>query len=150
MKKTIRNIKNSLLARENRLMALGLSLLGFTTGCESCWQVEYGVPYADFVVRGQVKSAATGQSIKGIQVAMQWDTAYTNENGEYEVAVQDFPENQSYTIYFRDVDGSENENLADRDTTLLFAADEITGKQDDWYEGKIEKTLDISLQNKTE
>lgn len=101
---------------------------------------EYGVPHADYVVRGKVTDEA-GTPIKGIQVSSlagneyhrQCDTVYTDDDGGYEIRrTIDFL-GREVDVRYEDVDGYENGGLfmtEDRKVALE--------KQEDgsgWYDG---------------
>ena len=125
--------------------------------------VEYGVPHADFELKGIVTNAATSQPIQNIRVVrsllpeskpegedtpIPGDTVYTDKDGTYAFAFGGFPgfPDMNYQLKFEDIDGKENGGL--------FQTKEIEGKftQDDleevgsgWYSGLFVKTEDVAL-----
>lgn len=142
-------MRNEILKTANALIAGLLSLLGFSTACDDI-KVEYGVPSAKFVVNGKVTSAETNQPIKGVLVKMSYDTTYTDENGKYQVVDADVPTDQTYTIQFKDVDGSLNGVYNDLDTIVEFKDPKFTNGSGDWYEGEATKNVDVKLSSKND
>ncbi len=143
-------IKISLLKRINILIGFLLALLGFScsknnSGDDDIY-VEYGVPSASFVVEGIVKSATTTSPIPDIQVIMGYDTTYTDESGKYMIEQYAFPDDTTFVVGFKDIDGSNNGSYADLDTTAIFKDPEYTDG-DGWFAGTATKTLDVELEN---
>ena len=56
-----------LIKQANWLLAGLLTLLGFS-GCHKTDEVEYGTPFADYIVKGKVLNKSTGKPVKGIRV----------------------------------------------------------------------------------
>ncbi len=70
----------------DKVVAAVLAWLGIAaTGCNLV--CEYGVPHADYILRGTVTRADTGEPIEGIRMVVRLnehitDTLYTDANGE--------------------------------------------------------------------
>jgi putative lipoprotein (rSAM/lipoprotein system) len=129
------------------LIRLLLILLGFPAACD-LQGTEYGVPSAEFKVKGIVKDLSSGAVVKGIQVAMDYDTVKVSPDGSYTVKARRFPEDQDFTLRFRDVDGEANGEYQDLDTLVKFKNPVFKGGDGHWYEGSTETTLDINLKPK--
>jgi putative lipoprotein (rSAM/lipoprotein system) len=149
----MKSVKTSLLRKYNSLICIILSLLGFTTACSLIQTeygtpaTEYGTPHATFIVKGSVKSESASTSVQGIRVVMGSDSTYSDASGKYEVNVSAFPEDQTFTLKFKDVDGSANGAFQNQETTVTFTDPTFTGGSG-WYEGETEKALDIKLKSK--
>ena len=132
----------------NVLIAGLLAILGFTTSCPI---VEYGAPYATFIVNGKVVSSETDQPIENVRVKMQVDSitstdTYTDVNGAYQVVDESgLPNDHTYIIEFKDIDGEINGKFSDLDTIVEFKDPIFTGGDGDWYSGETSKEFDVKL-----
>lgn len=136
----------------NTLIVGLLTLLGFSSSCDKNGNFggdEYGVPSAKFIVKGKITSSDTNQAVKGIQVNMQNDTTYTDENGQYQVSDNyGFPSDQSYVVEFKDVDGEQNGEFENADSTVVFKDSEYSNGDGNWYAGETSKELNVKLSSK--
>jgi len=142
-------VKIKFLTKYNAILAALLSLLGFSSSCGIFPGTEYGTPHAKFIVNGNIVSATTNQAVQGIKVKMAYDSTTSSVNGIY--SVKDgfgFPQSQTYTVTFRDIDGAANGQLQDLDTTIEFKDPKFTNGDGHWYEGETTKELDIKLKPK--
>ncbi len=145
----MKKLKLNLLKKYNSILMLLLTLLGFSTSCENNESpVEYGTPSAKFIVAGKVVSEDNSQAIPQIRVVMGYDTAYSDQEGNYQVMQNYFPTDQSFLLEFEDVDGSENREFQSLDSTVVFKDSEFTGGDGKWYSGEAEKTVNIKLKPK--
>jgi putative lipoprotein (rSAM/lipoprotein system) len=147
----MKKIKVSFWRRYNTIITLLLSLLGFSTACESLDEygapvVEYGSPTATFIVKGNVLSPENN-SIPNIRVTMWGDTTYTDENGAYEVKKNSFPQDQDIPVQFEDIDGIENNEYAKLDTLARFEDVTFTGGEG-WNAGEAERQLNVKMKPK--
>ncbi|MDF1574584.1 MAG: radical SAM-associated putative lipoprotein [Bacteroidales bacterium] len=146
-------MKRTLLKKYNTLISLLLSILGFgaacsLTGCEyGPLAVEYGTPHAFFKVNGNVKSEMTSTNLPNIRVVLGVDTAYTDEQGNYQVGTMDFPDDQAYLVEFKDIDGGSNGAYQPLDTIVEFIDPEFTGGSGGWDQGETEKELHVKLRD---
>jgi putative lipoprotein (rSAM/lipoprotein system) len=140
MKKTKSNLWN---LSFSKLLIIFLSLLGFTVSCKHA--EKYGAPMADFVLQGTVQSSAAHNNLPDIQVKLNGISGQTNSSGYFEITVNDYPEPHSYTLQFHDMDTINNGHFKDKDTSFYFPANSFQGGDDEWYEGKEIKTIDIHL-----
>ncbi len=150
-KKIMQSIINYALKCSNKIIGFILLLLGFSMACSevACEYgspiVEYGTPHATFIVKGKVRSNATEQVIPSIRVVINYDTVYTNENGDYEVRTNAFPTDQSFLVEFDDIDETQNGQYEALDTTVEFVDPQFTGGDGEWYDGETEKELQIRM-----
>lgn len=149
----MRSVKTSLLRKYNRVICLFLSMLGFTSACgliETEYgtpATEYGTPHATFIVRGSVTSESNSSSVQGIRVVMGSDSTLTDAAGNFKVENSAFPVDQTFTLKFKDVDGSANGAFQNQDATVKFTDPVFTGGSG-WFTGEVEKAVDIKLKSK--
>ena len=134
----------------NRFIAFLLWLLGIGSAAtlNSCdinagGGFEYGTPHADFKINGIV-SNQENTKIPGIKVKVEYDSTYTDSNGEYNISIEAFPTDQNFSVQFSDVDGDENGNYQTLDTTVVFINPEFENG-DGWYEGETSEEFDVQL-----
>ena len=138
----------------NALIGILLSLLGFGAACSlnSCeygtFMAEYGTPHATFIVKGNVKSDKTSTDLPNIRVVMGIDTAYTDESGDYQVGNIDFPDDQTFLLEMKDIDGEVNGEYQPLDTIVEFIDPEFSGGSDGWDNGETEKEINVKLKDK--
>ena len=126
-------LNRSFLKKINSVFATLLVLLGFSVGLNSCM---YGVEIEEFVVKGNITNAETGEAIEGIRVTghsaragvmygppmpdFSTKPVYTDERGNYFKFLNDtIPD---FFLHIQDVDGEKNG--AFRDTTVVVRFDE--------------------------
>jgi putative lipoprotein (rSAM/lipoprotein system) len=147
-------IKWSLARSFSSLLAIIIGLSGFSISCkkESKYgtpNAEYGTPYADFLLKGTVKSKTDQSVLPDIKVTMAANTVQTNGAGFFQVAVNGiFPEAHTFNVNFHDLDTLANGNFKDKDTTISFPGTNFTGGDGAWYEGTEIKTTEVFLEPK--
>lgn len=147
-------MKRSLLKKYNIFLSSLLSILGFGAACSlgSCEYgspvVEYGTPHATFKVSGNVKSEKTSSNVPHIRVVMGEDTTFTDESGNYQVENMSFPDDQTFLVEFKDLDGDLNGEFQPLDTIVNFVDPEFSGGSGSWDGGETEKELDVKLKEK--
>jgi len=157
-------IKKSFIRGINLVLAALLTMLGFSKCTEP--EVEYGVPNADYTVKGSVVDKADSKPIKGIRIgfvrvypepvlmygvmpqpyrSLKADT--TDVNGTYNLSdkftigqIQD----NILPVFVQDIDGTENGLYNDTILNVDFENVKPTGKAKNWYEG--EYTLDVKVE----
>lgn len=145
----MKKIKISLFKRYNTLTSFLLSILGFGAACSlSSCSYEYGTPFATFKVKGNVKSEVTSKAIPNIRVVMEYDTTFTDESGNYQISKTDFPDNQTFFVEFKDIDGETNGEYQPLDTIVEFIDPEFSGGTDNWDSGETEKEVNVKLKDK--
>ena len=136
-----------------------LALLGFTyseVGCEMYGTPPvdmYGSPYAEFELRGTVTDK-DGDPIRGIRVTVKPNAVdyklgetLTASDGTYLI----HNEYQNYgtgrlDIVAEDIDGTENGGEFAGETKNIPVADSDFVGADGWYDGKMQKTVDFTLE----
>jgi len=144
--------KNIFINFSNKFIFYLLGLLGFTTSLNIMCTKEYGVPNADFVINGTIKSQTTSQIIQKIQVITttdenSWikDTVYTDSQGKFVTRINEFPLKQTFILKINDIDGSNNGTYTSKDTSITFDNLNFSGGNGHWYKGKTEKNITIYL-----
>ncbi|MDR1114856.1 MAG: radical SAM-associated putative lipoprotein [Tannerella sp.] len=135
------------------------------------FSVEYGTPYAEFVVSGKVTDSDDrglqdiGVIVSKVNIHQRTtssfipdrnvithevrDTSRTSANGDFEYHYSGMPGNDSINIHIKFEDLSENARFeADSEKVTFFSSDLKGGEG--WYEGRAEKKIDIKLKNKGE
>jgi putative lipoprotein (rSAM/lipoprotein system) len=154
----------------NWMLAGLLGLLGFSA-CDDVGPVEYGVPSADYTVKGSVVNKANGKPIEGIRVNVispysgigvmygVFPTPYspksaviTNAKGEFKLTDRVTIEEKNYafpvSVAITDIDGEKNGSFAS-DTLYIDFKDAVrTGKQKGWYDGEYVATVKVELKEK--
>ena len=133
--------------RYNNLLLLLIGLLGFSVACTKVGPEEYGTPSADFIINGVIENQAS-QPIPNIKVVMTRDSVNTNTDGKFSLKNTTFPNNQTFNIKIRDIDGAVNGSYQDKDTTIVFDNNTYTNGDGHWYRGKVEKSVVIKLTSK--
>lgn len=102
-------MKKIALKTYGKILTLFFSLVGMLTGCD--WiepTVEYGVPNADYVIKGKVTDKESQKPLKNIAVIKKSrhspknDTVRTNALGDYELKFNDFP-GEDYWVVAKDL-----------------------------------------------
>lgn len=138
-------LRNSLFTTLNKLFLALITFLGFSCDPDGPWRVEYGSPHADFIVNGSIVDESTLNELSNIQVVMDYDTVYSNENGNYEIKVTNSPQSQIYTISFKDIDGALNGAFLPTDTVVDFSDEQFKNGDGSWYSGEKSKEINIKL-----
>ena len=142
----------------NALLTMLLSMLGF----ESCSStkgevpVEYGCPYADYIVKGTVTDEA-GAPIQGIKITAPYgdvlssqysQTVLTDASGAF--TLNEFSSRRGSLMRAEDIDGEANggEFMSDSVDVRGIKDTKLIEKGSDWYEGKIEVTANFKLKKK--
>lgn len=135
-------MKNFILSTVNKAIVLLLVFLGFACDSDDEYNgyVEYGSPSADFKATGTVVDQSTLNRLSNIQVAMDGDTIYTGQNGEYEIIAHHSSVVQQYEISFVDT----NSIYLPKDTVIDFS-DVNFQNADGWYQGIKTLQVDIAL-----
>lgn len=118
---------------------------------------EYGAPYADFEIKGKVTD--TGENvIKDIRVTVkpyedaEYDmgTAATDADGGYVIEKSYWYGTEKLIVTAEDTDGPENGGEFQSQTKEeKITAEDYKGGSG-WYDGKVTKTVDFTLEPKQE
>ena len=162
-------MKKHIIRLINICLATFLTLLGFSN-CEP--REEYGVPNADYILKGKVVDKADAKPIKGISIGyyrgynnpanlyrvsrdpnLRFNADTTDINGEYNFT-QNSPIpaflDDEITVYVVDINGNENGLYRDTVINVSFENAEKSGKTKKWYVGKLTLNVDIELTKKAE
>ena len=164
----IMDSRKSFIRRINVVLATLLTLLGFSKCTEP--EVEYGVPNADYTVKGIVVAKTDAKPIKGIRIgfsrvypepvlmygvmpqpyrSIKADT--TDINGAYKLSdnfsVGEIQDN-ILPVYVQDIDGPENGAFNDTILNVDFENAKKTGKSTNWYEGEYSVGVKVELTKK--
>jgi putative lipoprotein (rSAM/lipoprotein system) len=140
-------MKKSLIKSFDKIIVVLLAILGVFN---SCTQTEYGMPYADYELKGVVTDKETSKPIKNIRIATFYgDTIYTDAEGKYALSYC-FDMAEYFHFKIEDIDGEENggEFEAQKIDVKFTNADKVKKGDGHWYEGKYEKTQNIELEKK--
>ena len=154
----------------NAVLTVLLSMLGY--GCSTSSEedvemygvlvVEYGTPYAEYRVKGQVTDES-GVPINGIKTSAKnvvasgmsgvhgfgLDSVQTDASGQFAVSFRCFPGNPETKLIVEDIDGDANGGEFLSDTLDIdFNKAVQTTKGEGWYEGSFEITQDIKMKKK--
>ncbi|MCL2650837.1 MAG: radical SAM-associated putative lipoprotein [Candidatus Azobacteroides sp.] len=147
----------------DKIVVLILGFSGVLCGCDNPTDeygpvyAEYGMPQADYVIKGIVTDEKTSNPIQNIRVIRQvypeyGDTLYTNSEGKYALEFGDFPpwQDNTYRLKIEDIDGEKNGGYFEPkeiDVTVT-KTDQVEKGDGRWYEGKFVKTQDVELERK--
>lgn len=144
----------------NTILTALLTMLGY--GCSSDEPmdmygppVEYGTPYADYIVKGQVTDEA-GTPIKDIQITAPYgygtdsqhdQVVQTDAAGNF--TLKEFSSMKGYQIIFEDIDGEANGGDFKSDTINVNTLPMTQAEQGSgWYGGKFDVKAEIKLKKK--
>ena len=139
-------IKGTLLKTSNKIILGLIALLGFTlTFCRK----EYGCPSAKFIVYGKAESKDSVFPVKNIMVAMNGDTTFTSNEGQFMVIKNDYPpDDVIFNLSFKDIDSTVNGEFKELDTIVEFINPQFVNGDGDWYEGEASKEFNVRLERK--
>ena len=156
----MKTIKKSFFRSFDKIIVLLMSGFGLFSACGliatdyGMPMPLYGMPLADFELKGTVTNSATSEPIKNIRVIRPshyddnyGDTVYTDGNGKYTYVFSDYPE-LSYRLKFEDIDGEDNGGLfKPQEIEGEFTQADMVKKGDKrWYNGKYVKTQNVALE----
>ena len=130
-----------------RLSRWGLSLLGF--GIAVSCRVEYGSPYTTFQVSGKVTDE-NNVPVQNIEVSTMetMNKTVTGKDGSFAIEGTNSLHFEQVEIFFTDTDGEENGgDFRTTSRIVHLTKTEEPGKKDDsWYQGKYEGSVDVVLE----
>lgn len=135
-----------------------LGLLGFA-GCESESEtirggVMYGTPYVEFEVKGIVTDDCHN-TLENVEVKMagpyffdKWKSQITNQNGQYEFPPQRLDISDS--LYVKLVASDCHDEYQNDTAIVTFMIGDFSHKkkEETWYSGTAEKTVNFTLKKK--
>ena len=144
----------------NAVLTALLSMLGYSCSSDDIMDeygvpVEYGCPYASYVVKGTITDEA-GTPIQDIRVSApygsQFDSQYaqivqTDAQGTF--TLNEFSTLRGVEILVEDIDGEANGGEFQSDIISVETLPKTQVEKDErWYEGKFEATANIKLKKK--
>jgi putative lipoprotein (rSAM/lipoprotein system) len=160
-------MKKLILKRYDRIIIVILGLIGFLTGCNLIHPplVEYGVPHAEYEMKGTVTDSITSSPVQNIRVIISQtqnngdlasptiDTLAikeTDSSGKYDILITHFPSDSIiFHVKVDDMDGTANGGDFNSQTKdVLFHQTDLTGASGGWYDGQALKTVDFKLKKK--
>lgn len=140
---------------KNKIFAIFITWLGFAMSCT----VEYGSPYAKYIINGKVADDSTNAVIENIQVITEVkysqneiypffsDTTYTDANGNFKIeyTVYDFPADSNVHIFqINDIDSTVNGFYQNKKETIFFGEPNFEGGSG-WDEGTATENIEFRL-----
>jgi putative lipoprotein (rSAM/lipoprotein system) len=115
----------------------------------------YGMPYADFSIKGVLRSQSGLNPVKEIKVTLEdtsskliVDSAFTAADGSFGFSLSGSPWQNTWILSARDVDGKENGRYFQKDTLITIPADSLKGASG-FYAGKGEINVEMYLRENT-
>jgi putative lipoprotein (rSAM/lipoprotein system) len=100
---------------------------------------EYGMPYAEFSVKGTIRSSFDGAKLEGVEVIVKdtvtkqtMDSSFTTTDGSFLVSFRQTPKIaapalNTWVLQVRDIDGAHNGSFANKDTLISIPTDSLKG-----------------------
>lgn len=149
----------------NAVLTALLSILGFSCSVDEPDEygtilMEYGVPYADYLIKGSVTNEA-GQPVRGIKTSLK--SVFDNENEHYVLGLDSFEtdysgyyqlkyvgtKDRSLKLIVEDVDGEAHGGEFLSDTLDIDYENAVKMKEgSNWYEGAYNITQHVTLKKK--
>ena len=144
------------------VLAVLLSVLGFSSCSKEEMMEEYGSPHADFIMQGTVTDEQ-GNEINGILVSAEryqdfndgryWFNLFSKKTdyfGEYYLYFENLLGSKYTKLIVQDVDGEANGGEFASDTLDIDyeSAEQIKKGDGNWYEGTFRITQNIQLKKK--
>lgn len=142
------------------IISLFLGLICNLGGCSSTTEpdpVEYGMPYADFKIKGTVRNLHSEEPIRGFSVSLRdtldnsliSDEVLTDSLGNYIIEIRAAPWENTWMLHAEDIDGAENGRFDAVDSLISIPQSEIVEPSpffdDEWYAGWAELDIDLDL-----
>lgn len=162
-------MKKLILKPYDKIIVALLGLIGLLTGCDLIHQpvAEYGVPHAEYEIKGTVTDSITSTPVQDIRVIVTRTQTYTEKDstlthidtlalkktdsqGKFDIQVEFFPLDElTFKVKTDDPDGPANGgDFVSQQKDVLFKHSDLIGSNGGWYDGKAVKTIDIKLKKK--
>lgn len=162
-------MKKLILKPYDKIIVALLGIIGFLTGCSIINPpvAEYGVPTADYEIKGTVTDSITSTPIENAKVLITRTQTYLDQNiaktytdtlaiketdntGKYDITVQGFPQEEvGFQVKIEDIDGTANGgDFNSQQKSIVFKNTDLTSGKTGWYSGKAVKTQDFKLKKK--
>jgi len=160
-------MKRLIIKPYDKIIVAILGLISLLTGCILVNPpVEYGVPHADYEIKGIVTDSITSTPLQHVKVTITQTQTHvmkdstvtytdtlavkeTDSAGKYDVQFQTFPlEVMTFKVKAEDIDGAANGgDFTSQQKDAQFTNSDLSGGKS-WYTGKAVKTIDIKLKKK--
>jgi putative lipoprotein (rSAM/lipoprotein system) len=160
-------MKRFILKPYDKFIIALITIIGSLTSCDFFNPpAEYGVPHADYEIKGIVTDSITSSPVQHIRVTITQNLTYTKNDsilthvdtlavketdstGKYDIQFQTFPlEELTFKVKADDIDGTANGgNFTSQQKDVSFKQSDLSGGKD-WYDGKAVKIIDIKLKKK--
>jgi putative lipoprotein (rSAM/lipoprotein system) len=123
----------------------------FNSGCKK--KEENKTPYGDYIFRGIVKSDKTLAPIKNIKVSL---ANYGNKNiitqddGTYYFEYYHVAVTSDWNFKLEDTDSTENGLFENKDTLITLNQSFLHNYDGQWYAGRVESNIEITMKDKNE
>ena len=150
----------------NAVLTALMSMLGYgcSTSEDPTFVQMYGVPIAEYQIKGQVTDEA-GTPVQGIKTSVKIimsspsadgkkeiyarDSVLTDASGKYDISFATTPGNPETKLIVEDIDGEANGGEFLSDTLDIDYKKAVKTKDGShWYEGAYEITQDVKLKKK--
>ena len=142
-------MKKSVIKFFDKILILLLGFSGLFNSCDLLKPEpdEYGMPHADYELKGVITDKETSNPIPNIRVIRggYGDTLYTDTEGKFAF---DYGHNNTFYLKVEDIDDDENGGFfRTQEISGDFTGAEQVQKGDGrWYNGKFTKTQNIELE----
>ena len=154
-------MKNLFLKHFDKIILALLGCIGFLTGCSIINPpvAEYGVPSAEFIIKGTVTDSISSTPIPKIRIISGdsaaysyplFDTVYTDAEGKYQTSIRAFPvESRTTHLKIDDIDGVQNGgDFQSKTVKVAFTSLDWTEKHSGWNSGSLLNITNIKLKKK--
>jgi len=116
---------------------------------------EYGIPWANFSIKGKIRAEGSGVGIPNIKVSatdtlnkIVIDSAITKADGSFSMTFMQSPAFNTWLLDIRDVDESQNGTFERKDTLITIPQDSLKGGSG-FYEGAGSADIELFLNSKS-
>ena len=152
-------MKKSVIKFFDKILILLLGFLGIFNSCIKLMYgvlvPEYGVPRANYELKGVITDKETSNPIPNIRVIQRrlefmeyGDTLYTDAEGKYTFNYDRIFPSNTFLLKIEDIDDDENGGFfKTQEIDIEFTeTDRVQDGNGHWYEGKFAKTRNIELE----
>jgi putative lipoprotein (rSAM/lipoprotein system) len=125
--------------------------MGFNSGCKKT--EENKTPYGDYIFRGIIKSAKTLEPIKNIKVTVENlgnKNVITSNDGAYYFEYYNVAVTTDWNFKLEDTDSTENGLFENKDTLITLNQSFLHNYDGEWYAGRVESDIVITMKAKNE
>ncbi|MBK8807112.1 MAG: radical SAM-associated putative lipoprotein [Bacteroidales bacterium] len=86
--------------------------------------------------------------MSGIQIITEYDTSYSDTQGNFRKNMNVIPEDRTFVVQFNDIDGATNGDYESKEIMVDYKEADLENEEDEWYAGSITKKIDVTLNPK--